>query len=88
MHLMTMVEVVKPKWYERPFVLIVQGVLFNALFLLYLASPKLVHRILGYLKEEAILGFLPTTPSIPTFLKDLDNGNIKNMATPYIAVDY
>eukprot|EP01018_Ginkgo_biloba_P021455 Gb_14013 [translate_table: standard] len=81
MHLMTMVEVVKPKWYERPFILIVQGVLFNAFFLLYLASPKLVHRILGYLKEEAIF-------HNEQFLKDLDNGNIKNMATPYIAIDY
>eukprot|EP01018_Ginkgo_biloba_P021450 Gb_26752 [translate_table: standard] len=58
---MKMVEVVKPKWYEITLVLIVQGVLFNAFFLLYfdegtsyLDSPKLVHRIVGYLKEESI----------------------------------
>eukprot|EP01018_Ginkgo_biloba_P007471 Gb_18857 [translate_table: standard] len=81
MHLMTMVEVVKPKWYERALVLTVQGVFFNAFFLLYLASPKLAHRIVGYLEEEAI-------HSYTEFLKELDNGNIENVAAPSIAIDY
>uniref|UniRef100_A0A0C9QLZ1 Ubiquinol oxidase n=1 Tax=Wollemia nobilis TaxID=56998 RepID=A0A0C9QLZ1_9CONI len=81
MHLMTMVEVVKPKWYERALVLTVQGVFFNAFFLLYLASPKLAHRIVGYLEEEAI-------HSYTEFIKELDNGNIENIAAPSIAIDY
>ncbi|KAF2309205.1 hypothetical protein GH714_001172 [Hevea brasiliensis] len=50
MHLMTMVELVQPKWYERLLVLAVQGVFFNAYFVLYLLSPKLAHRITGYLE--------------------------------------
>ncbi|KAH9303825.1 hypothetical protein KI387_008229, partial [Taxus chinensis] len=81
MHLMTMVEVVKPKWYERALVLTVQGVFFNAFFVLYLASPKVAHRMVGYLEEEAI-------HSYTEFLKELDNGNIENVPAPSIAIDY
>ncbi|KAK9134274.1 hypothetical protein Syun_013604 [Stephania yunnanensis] len=81
MHLMTMVELVKPKWYERLLVLTVQGVFFNAFFVLYLISPKLAHRIVGYLEEEAI-------HSYTEFLNDIDSGAIKNISAPAIAIDY
>lgn len=81
MHLMTFMEVAKPKWYERALVITVQGVFFNAYFLAYLASPKLAHRVVGYLEEEAI-------HSYTEFLKELDNGNIDNVPAPAIAVDY
>ncbi|RVW74565.1 Ubiquinol oxidase 2, mitochondrial [Vitis vinifera] len=47
MHLMTMVELVRPKWYERLLVLTVQGVFFNAFFVLYVLSPKAAHRVVG-----------------------------------------
>ncbi|EEC79382.1 hypothetical protein OsI_20294 [Oryza sativa Indica Group] len=53
MHLMTFMEVAKPRWYERTLVLAVQRVFFNAYFLGYLLSPKLAHRVVGYLEEEA-----------------------------------
>lgn len=81
MHLMTFMEVAKPRWYERALVITVQGVFFNAYFLAYLASPKLAHRIVGYLEEEAI-------HSYTEFLKELDNGNIENVPAPAIAIDY
>ncbi|KAJ9141462.1 hypothetical protein P3X46_031999 [Hevea brasiliensis] len=81
MHLMTMVELVQPKWYERLLVLAVQGVFFNAYFVLYLLSPKLAHRITGYLEEEAI-------HSYTEFLKDIKNGKIENVPAPAIAIDY
>ncbi|XP_077234832.1 ubiquinol oxidase 2, mitochondrial-like [Tasmannia lanceolata] len=81
MHLMTFMEVAKPKWYERALVVTVQGVFFNAYFLAYLASPKLAHRIVGYLEEEAI-------HSYTEFLKELDKGNIENVPAPAIAIDY
>nr|GEZ95441.1 alternative oxidase 1 [Tanacetum cinerariifolium] len=71
----------KPKWYERALVFTVQGVFFNAYFLAYLASPKLAHRITGYLEEEAI-------HSYTEFLKELDKGNIENVKAPAIAIDY
>ncbi|XP_052206175.1 ubiquinol oxidase, mitochondrial-like [Diospyros lotus] len=81
MHLMTMVELVQPKWYERLLVLTVQGVFFNAFFVLYLLSPKLAHRVVGYLEEEAI-------HSYSEYLKDIDHGKIENVPAPAIAVDY
>lgn len=81
MHLMTFMEVVNPRWYERALVFAVQGVFFNAYFLTYILSPKLAHRIVGYLEEEAI-------HSYTEFLKEIDNGNIKNVPAPAIAIDY
>lgn len=81
MHLMTFMEVAKPKWYERALVMAVQGVFFNAYFLGYLISPKFAHRMVGYLEEEAI-------HSYTEFLKELDKGNIENVPAPAIAIDY
>ncbi|KAH0934530.1 hypothetical protein HID58_011647 [Brassica napus] len=81
MHLMTFMEVAKPKWYERALVITVQGVFFNAYFLGYLISPKFAHRMVGYLEEEAI-------HSYTEFLKELDKGNIDNVPAPAIAIDY
>ena len=81
MHLMTFMEVAKPKWYERALVFVVQGVFFNAYFLGYLISPKFAHRMVGYLEEEAI-------HSYTEFLKELDKGNIANVPAPAIAIDY
>jgi len=81
MHLMTFIELARPQWYERALVLAVQGVFFNAYFLAYLASPKLAHRITGYLEEEAV-------NSYTEFLKDLDSGKFQNVPAPAIAIDY
>jgi ubiquinol oxidase len=81
MHLMTFMEVAKPKWYERALVFAVQGGFFNVYFLLYLVSPKLAHRITGYLEEEAIWSYTQ-------FLKELDAGRIDNIPAPAIAIDY
>ncbi|KAM3243082.1 hypothetical protein ACQJBY_055201 [Aegilops geniculata] len=81
MHLMTFMEVAKPKWYERALVLAVQGVFFNAYFLGYIVSPKFAHRVVGYLEEEAI-------HSYTEFLRDLEAGRIENVPAPRIAIDY
>ncbi|GAB2292003.1 hypothetical protein Dimus_036266 [Dionaea muscipula] len=81
MHLMTMVELVKPKWYERMLVLIVQGIFFNCYFVAYVLSPKMAHRVVGYLEEEAI-------HSYTYFLNDIESGAIENVPAPAIAIDY
>ncbi|KAI4370787.1 hypothetical protein MLD38_019097 [Melastoma candidum] len=81
MHLMTFIEVARPQWYERALVFAVQGVFVNAYFLAYVVSPKLAHRIVGYLEEEAVISYTE-------FLKDLDNGSFENMPAPAIAIDY
>lgn len=81
MHLMTFMEVAKPRWYERALVVTVQGVFFNAYFLLYLASPRLAHRITGYLEEEAIYSYTQ-------YLHEIDAGRLPNVPAPAIAIDY
>lgn len=81
MHLMTMMELVKPKWYERLLVMLVQGIFFNSFLVCYVMSPRLAHRVVGYLEEEAI-------HSYTEFLKDIDDGKIENVAAPAIAIDY
>ncbi|KAL5547430.1 hypothetical protein UlMin_002661 [Ulmus minor] len=57
------------------------GVFFNAYFVLYLLSPKLAHRVVGYLEEKAI-------HSYTKYLKDHNDGEIKNVPAPVIAIDY
>jgi ubiquinol oxidase len=81
MHLMTFMEVANPNWYERALVFTVQGIFFNAYFLLYVISPRLAHRITGYLEEEAIYSYT-------SFLAEIDNGHIPNGPAPAIAIDY
>ncbi|KAI5070616.1 hypothetical protein GOP47_0014959 [Adiantum capillus-veneris] len=81
MHLMTWVEVLRPAWWERALVLAVQGTFFNAYFLLYLASPRLAHRFVGYLEEEAVRSYTE-------FLQAIDVGHTPNRPAPLIAIDY
>ncbi|KAE8686804.1 Ubiquinol oxidase 2 [Hibiscus syriacus] len=81
MHLMTMVELVQPKWYERLLVLAAQGVYFNAFFLVYVTSPKLAHRFVGYLEEEAIISYTE-------YLEAIKSGEVENVPAPAIAIDY
>ncbi|KAL3818346.1 hypothetical protein ACJIZ3_004251 [Penstemon smallii] len=81
MHLMTFLELSQPKWYERALVFAVQGVFFNAYFVAYVLSPKLAHRVVGYLEEEAV-------NSYTEFLVDLERGVFENRPAPAIAIDY
>jgi hypothetical protein len=43
----------EPGWFMRVMVLAAQGVFFNAFFVSYLISPRICHRFVGYLEEEA-----------------------------------
>ncbi|XP_057766966.1 ubiquinol oxidase 3, mitochondrial-like [Salvia miltiorrhiza] len=81
MHLMTFLELSQPKWTERAPVIAMQGVFFNAYFAAYLLSPKLAHRIVGYLEEEAV-------NSYTEFPNDLEKGIVENQPASAIAIDY
>ncbi|PHU06831.1 Ubiquinol oxidase 2, mitochondrial [Capsicum chinense] len=81
MHLMTMVKLVQPKWYERWLVIVVQGAFFNFYFVLYLLFPKLTHRVTRHLEGEVI-------HSYTLYLNDIDHGEIENIPTPTIAIYY
>jgi ubiquinol oxidase len=81
MHLMTFMEVSQPRWHERALVVAVQGVFFNVYLATYLLSPRVAHRVVGYLEEEAV-------HSYTEFLRDLDAGKIDDVPAPAIAIDY
>lgn len=81
MHLMTFIELVKPTWFERTVVIMVQGIFYNAFFILYLISPRTAHRVVGYFEEEAIISY-------NHYLEEIDSGRTENVAAPQIAIDY
>ncbi|WP_404416288.1 alternative oxidase [Marinospirillum sp.] len=81
MHLMTFIQIAQPNRFERFLILIVQGIFYNAFFLLYLLSPKTAHRFVGYLEEEAVYSYTE-------YLQGLDAGQYENVPAPRIAIDY
>ncbi|KAJ3279994.1 hypothetical protein HK104_001017 [Borealophlyctis nickersoniae] len=84
MHLLTWMALKQPGPFFRLCVLIAQGTMFNFLFLAYLIHPKLVHRFVGYLEEEAVHTYNTT------FL-DMEKGTLTHWThtpAPPIAVNY
>lgn len=81
MHLMAFVSLCQPSLFERLLVLAVQGVFFNAFFLLYIVSPAVAHRLVGYFEEEAVVSYT-------RFLDEIDAGRIANTDIPAFARDY
>ncbi|MBX3455982.1 alternative oxidase [Ferrovibrio sp.] len=81
MHLMTFIEIAKPNALERLLILLVQGVFFNAFFVLYLLAPKTAHRVVGYFEEEAVVSYTQ-------YLAEIDAGRHENVAAPEIAIAY
>jgi ubiquinol oxidase len=49
--------------------------------LLYLLTPGMAHRIVGYLEEEAVYSYTE-------YLAGVDDGSYPNVAAPQIAIDY
>ena len=54
MHLLTFMKMCEPGWFMKLMIIGAQGVFFNSLFIAYLLHPKVVHRFVGYLEEEAV----------------------------------
>lgn len=76
----------EPGWFMRLMVLGAQGVFFNGMFLAYLISPRIAHRFVGYLEEEAVLTYTRE-------IADIDAGKLPMWADPSfrapdIAVNY
>jgi ubiquinol oxidase len=57
MHLMTFIKVAQPSRFERAVIMIGQAIFYNAYFWLYLFTPRIAHRIVGYLEEEAVVSY-------------------------------
>ncbi|KZF24392.1 alternative oxidase [Xylona heveae TC161] len=84
MHLLTFLKMAEPGWFMRIMVLGAQGVFFNGFFFAYLISPRICHRFVGYLEEEAVLTYSRA-------IADIEAGKLPkwtNMPAPDIAVGY
>ncbi|CAF1139814.1 unnamed protein product [Adineta steineri] len=84
MHLLTFLELRNPGWIFRAFVLLGQGVFFNAFFVTYLISPTICHRFVGFLEEEAVITYTRC-------LQELDAGRLpiwSKTPAPSIAKSY
>ena len=81
MHLMIFLHVARPNWFERFLIVLAQGVFYNAFFLLYVLWPRVAHRFVGYLEEEAYFSYTE-------YLAEIDAGKIENSPAPQLAIDY
>jgi ubiquinol oxidase len=81
MHLMTFIQVAQPSRFERIVIMVGQLIFYNAYFWLYLFAPRIAHRIVGYLEEEAVVSYTQ-------YLAQIDTGAVENVPAPQIAIDY
>jgi ubiquinol oxidase len=81
MHLMTFIKVAQPSRLERWIIMLGQAIFYNAYFWLYLVTPRIAHRIVGYLEEEAVVSYTQ-------YLAQIDAGHVENVPAPQIAIDY
>jgi len=84
MHLLTFLKIAEPGRFMRLMVLGAQGVWFNFFFIAYLISPRICHRFVGYLEEEAVITYTRQ-------IKDLEEGRLpkwEKLQAPDIAVNY
>lgn len=81
MHLMTFIKIAEPSKLERSLIMVGQAVFYNFYFFLYLFAPRVAHRVVAYLEEEAVISYTQ-------YLADIDSGATPNVAAPQIAIDY
>ncbi|KIW27816.1 alternative oxidase, mitochondrial [Cladophialophora immunda] len=86
MHLLTFMKMCEPGWFMKTMILGAQGVFFNALFFSYLISPKICHRFVGYLEEEAVHTYTRCIREIDQGM--LDKWSSKDFKIPDMAVQY
>lgn len=84
MHLITFLDVYKPGFVMRALLLGAQGVFFNMFFFAYLMFPRVCHRFVGYLEEEAVVTYTRC-------INDIEEGRLeewKHESAPRIAKKY
>lgn len=81
MHLMTFIEIAQPSRFERFLIAATQLVFYNLYFFLYLLAPRVAHRVVGYLEEEAVVSYTQ-------YLGQIDAGKVENVPAPQIAITY
>lgn len=84
MHLLTFMKMAEPGRFMKFMILGAQGVFYNGFFLSYLISPRICHRFVGFLEEEAVLTYT-------RMIADIDAGKLpkwEKLEAPEIAIRY
>lgn len=81
MHLMTFIHIAEPSRFERALIMVSQLIFYKLYFFLYLFAPRVAHRVVGYLEEEAVVSYT-------SYLARIDAGGEENIPAPQIAKDY
>jgi len=81
MHLMTFIHIAKPTAIERFIIMIAQFIFILTYGIIYLASQRTAHRIVGYFEEEAVISYTE-------YLNELESGAIPDQPAPEIAINY
>ncbi|MEO1100794.1 MAG: alternative oxidase [Pseudomonadota bacterium] len=81
MHLMTFIKIAQPNLFERWLIMIAQAIFYNFYFFLYLFFPRVAHRFVAYLEEEAVVSYTK-------YLAAIDSGALENVPAPELAIDY
>lgn len=81
MHLMTFIHIAQPTVLERIVIMVGQAIFYNFFFFMYLFTPRIAHRVVGYLEEEAVISYTQ-------YLEQIDAGKVENIPAPQIAKDY
>ncbi|KAI0404867.1 alternative oxidase [Xylaria palmicola] len=79
MHLLTFMRMCEPGWFMKLMIIGAQGVYFNGMVLSYLVSPKITHRFVGYLEEEAVHTYTMA-------IKQIDEGHLPKWSSPDFVV--
>ena len=83
-HLLIFMKLAEPGWFMKTMIIGAQGVFYNGFFLSYLMSPRICHRFVGYLEEEAVLTYT-------RIIEDIEVGKLpkwERLEAPEIAVRY
>lgn len=75
MHLLTFMKMCEPGWFMKVMIIGAQGVFFNSLFVAYLLSPRIVHRFVGYLEEEAVHTYTRA-------IREIEDGHLPKWTDP------
>ncbi len=81
MHLMFFIEIAQPNRLERLLILLAQAIFWHFYFVLYVVSPKTAHKMIGYFEEEAVRSYTQ-------YLEMIENGQIKDVPAPRLAIEY
>ena len=81
MHLMIFIEIARPTRFERILARRCAGPVLRLLRPAHLMCFRVAHRLVGYIREEAIVMYT-------RYLEQIDAGRIDNVPAPRIAIDY